>query len=325
MDDMSFSHLSGNDGDMTLDLTVIVLTKNEEVHIERCIAALKRVAARIVVVDSFSDDATVELARKGGAEVVQHAFVNHAAQFQWALDNCDVKTAWVMRFDADEVFGEDLATEILTTLPTLSCEVTGVYLRRRHYFQGDWVRHGGRYPLILLRIWRNGFGRIEQRWMDEHIVLQSGEAITLTNDFSDDNLMGVNWWCEKHIGYATREAVDVLIASYGLFGDDRAVMSGGGRQARSRRWFKEKFYNGLPFLLGPILYFSFRFIFQGGFLDSAGGRAYHILQGLWYRTLVDVRKRELERLLVNCPDNRSRIFVLEESTKLPIRDFYRSD
>ncbi|GAB5504370.1 glycosyltransferase family 2 protein [Pyruvatibacter sp.] len=308
---------------MSLSLTAIVLTKNEEIHIERCITALSLVASRIVIIDSFSDDATIDIARNLGAEVFQHAFVNHAAQFQWALDNCEIKTNWVMKLDADEVFDDSLAHEIHTTIPKLPSDVTGVQLRRRHYFQGDWVRYGGRYPLILLRIWRNGYGRVEQRWMDEHVVLKAGKTITLSNDFSDNNLLGIGWWCEKHIGYATREAIDVLVAESKFFRKDSAVAKGkGGRQARIRRWVKSKIYNKLPFLLGPILYFLFRFTFQGGFMDSRGGRTYHLMQGLWYRTLVDVRKRELKMVLDRHDNQDSQILALEKETQLPIRKFY---
>ena len=83
-------------------ITAIILTKNEELHIQRCIENLRRVCSKIYVVDSFSTDRTCEIASDCGAIVLQNKYVNQAQQFQWALDNCPVDTGWVMRMDADE-------------------------------------------------------------------------------------------------------------------------------------------------------------------------------------------------------------------------------
>ncbi len=74
---------------------------------------------------------------------------------------------------------------------------------------GRWIKHGGRYPLKLTRLWRAGHGRIEDRWMDEHIVVWGGETITLDGGFSDWNLNESDLFTEKHNKYATREAIDV--------------------------------------------------------------------------------------------------------------------
>lgn len=72
------------------NLTIIILTKNEEQNLEKCIKSFKGVAQRIVIVDSYSTDRTVELAKSLGAEVYEHQFENHAAQFNWALDNTNI-------------------------------------------------------------------------------------------------------------------------------------------------------------------------------------------------------------------------------------------
>jgi glycosyltransferase involved in cell wall biosynthesis len=96
------------------DITAIILTKNEEVNIERCIKSLNGVADRICVVDSGSTDRTVEIAESLGAEIFHHEPFNHyAAQFNWALDNVGVKTTWVYRIDADEVVTSELGAEIV--------------------------------------------------------------------------------------------------------------------------------------------------------------------------------------------------------------------
>ena len=86
-------------------LTVIILTYNEALHIERAIACVKPLASRIVVVDSYSNDRTEALAEGCGAEVIQHCFINQARQMNWALENCGIDTDWILRLDADEIIG----------------------------------------------------------------------------------------------------------------------------------------------------------------------------------------------------------------------------
>ena len=130
-------------------LTVVILTYNEAKHIARALRSVAALDARVLVVDSFSADDTVEIARAEGALVVQNAFVNQAQQMQWALLNMPVATSWVMRLDADEVLTPELIDEISRRLPTMPADVTGINLKRRHIFLGRWIRHGGRYPRDL--------------------------------------------------------------------------------------------------------------------------------------------------------------------------------
>ncbi|MBT8324190.1 MAG: glycosyltransferase, partial [Winogradskyella sp.] len=85
------------------DLSVIILTYNEEIHIKRCIESVGQIASSIFVVDSFSTDKTIEIAKGLNANVIQHTWENsHAKQFNWALDNLPIKTKWVLKLDADE-------------------------------------------------------------------------------------------------------------------------------------------------------------------------------------------------------------------------------
>jgi glycosyltransferase involved in cell wall biosynthesis len=297
-----------------VDLTVVILTYNEEVHIERAISEARRLTRNIVVVDSFSTDRTIELARSAGAGIAQNVFVNHSEQFQWALENVAIETEWVMRLDADETLTRELVEEIRTRLPILSSEICGVNLKRRHVFLGRWIRHGGRYPLILLRIWRNGAARIETRWMDEHMMLLRGRSITFEHDFSDHNLNDLAHFTAKHNKYATHEAIDRLGRRYALFARDRSVTDGAsGSQARLKRMVKEGVYNHIPFALGPIGYFFWRYFFRLGLLDGREGLVYHFLQGLWYRFLVEARVFELRRAVASLEDKdaiRSRLSAL---------------
>lgn len=304
-----------------VSLTVVVLTRNEELHIRRLMRCLAPLAAQVFIVDSFSTDRTVETARELGAFVVQHAFVNYAKQFQWALDNLPIETDWVMRLDADEVLTDELVAEIARRLPEIPTEVTGCNLNRRHIFLGRWIRHGGRYPLTLLRIWRNGAAYIEQRWMDEHMVLLHGRTVTFAHDLSDHNLNDLTFFTDKHNKYATREAIDVLNRKYFLFGtDNKLTAEASSFQASVKRWIKEKIYNHLPFWLGPLGYFLFRYILQFGILDGREGLIYHFLQGFWYRFLVGAKVEEFDRSLRHLSDRESRLMELARLTGYSLVD-----
>jgi glycosyltransferase involved in cell wall biosynthesis len=297
------------------DLSIVVLCRNEERHIERLLRIASDLGCRTFVVDSYSTDRTVALAESLGASVVQHRFVNYALQFQWALDNLPVESEWVMRLDADETLTPELVEEIRRRLSELPPDVTGVNLRRRHVFLGRWIRHGGRYPLTLLRIWRRGAARIEQRWMDEHMVLLNGRAVTFDHDFSDHNLNDLTFFTEKHNVYATREAIDVLLRRHHLRVVDKALSSqSASLQAAAKRWIKERVYNRLPFWLGPLGYFLYRYFVQFGFLDGREGLAYHCLQGFWYRFLVAAKILEFDRSLSALPDRRGRLQALARLT-----------
>jgi glycosyltransferase involved in cell wall biosynthesis len=303
------------------DLTVIILAHNEELHIERAIRAVLNtaLASKVYVVDSGSTDKTVALATEAGAEVVHHPFVNYAKQFQWALDELQISTEWTMRLDADEIIPPTLVKQITDAISEAPIELKGLYLKRRHIFLGRWIRHGGRYPLILLRIWRSGVAKIEDRWMDEHMVLASGRTLILTEPFDDENLNDLSFFTEKHNRYATREAVDVLLRKYDVENRNESLRSSGsGLQASLKRTIKERVYNVLPFPITTAAYFIWRFIFQLGFLDGRPGLIYHFLQGFWYRFLVGSKVQELDRVLERLPNIRERKEALRKLTGLDV-------
>lgn len=301
------------------NISILILTHNEEMHIKRCIESANKITDKIFIIDSFSTDNTVKICESLGAIVHQRPWKNYSDQFQWGLDNNPFNTKWVMRLDADEIIESDLANEINKKLPTLSNDIVGVNLKRKHIFMGRWVRHGGRYPLVLLRIWRNGHGRIEDRWMDEHMVVWGGTTITFGGGFSDWNLNDLTFFTNKHNKYATREAVDVLNQRYGFFARDEALSTeSASLQAAAKRWMKERVYNRLSFTVSALLYFLWRYIFQLGFLDGRSGLVYHFLQGYWYRFLVGAKIMEFEHALKGAASNTERVQILERLTGLKL-------
>lgn len=290
----------------TANVAVVILTYNETLHLSRALECVARFAREIFVVDSFSTDGTVDLAKSHGAHVLQHTFQNQAKQFEWALENAAITSEWVMRLDADEVVEADLAAEIVAKLPELPPDVTGVNLKRKTIFQGKFIRHGGRYPLTLLRIWRRGKAHVEDRWMDEHIYLTEGRSVTFAGGFADHNLQDLTFFTDKHNKYSSREALDALNKQIHLFEQPHALTTEStARQAKVKRFFKESFYNKLPPELSAVAYFFYRYIIRLGFLDGREGFVYHVLQGFWYRFLSGAKLRELEEAARNasCSDD----------------------
>ena len=277
------------------NIAVIILTYNEAIHLPRALEHVRDFAREIFVIDSFSTDTTVELAKAGGARVIQHPFRYQAEQFHWALENAPITADWVMRLDADEIIEADLAAEIISNLPTLPLNVNGINLNRKTIFQGKFIRWGGRYPLTLLRIWRRGKACIEDRWMDEHMYLTEGRTVTFRGGFADHNLHDLTFFTAKHNSYASREALDAMNQRLHLFESQPALTyKTTPMQAKMKRLFKESIYNRLPFEVSALLYFLFRYFIQLGFLDGRRGLIYHVLQGFWYRFLVGSKLRELE-------------------------------
>jgi glycosyltransferase involved in cell wall biosynthesis len=273
-----------------LSLTLVILTKDEELNLEKCLKSVGSLPTQIVIVDSGSTDKTLEIAKKYKAEIYTHPFTTQADQFNWAVDTLKITGEWILRLDADEELLPELLHEIKEKLPLLSEEVKGVILSRRVYFMNRWIRHGGYYPTWLLRVFRTGAGRSEDREMDEHLILTSGVATKFTNDFIDNNQKGLKFWIAKHNNYSTREAYAEM-KKYEI-AVSTSLHAG---QAERRRWLKEKIYARFPLFIRPFLYYFYRYILRLGFLDGMPGLIFHFLQGFWYRFLVDAKIYEIRK------------------------------
>ncbi|MFG6589225.1 glycosyltransferase family 2 protein [Sulfitobacter sp. MOLA879] len=281
-----------------MTLTVVILTKNEEHHIARSLASVAAVADTCVVVDSGSDDRTVELAEAEGAKILVHPFVTQAQQFNWAIKQLPEETEWVLRLDADEVVTSALAAEIQEVLASLPAETRGVYVSRRMFFLGRRITWGGVFPVRVLRLFRHGYGHCENRWMDEHIIVD-GDTTGFSGEIVDDNLNSLSWWTEKHNSYASREVVDILNQQYKFMPQESVAKLRGGQQAGIKRWIKDNVYARLPGGLRAFAYFFYRYVLRLGFLDGKEGTAFHVLQGFWYRYLVDMKLHEVRKYLEN--------------------------
>lgn len=286
-----------------LDLSVIILTYNEEIHIRRCLENITPIAKDIFIIDSFSTDRTLEITKEyDKVKILQHQWPgNQATQFNWALRYLNIQTQWVLRLDADEYLLPELIAELHEKLPSLPMDVNGIIFNRRHIFMDKWMKRGI-YPVKLLRVFRYGKGMCEQRLMDEHIQLTEGRAVEFEHDFCDHNLNNLSWFCHKHVNYAIREAVDLLDIEFDLTGaaesDENKHISA---QAQKKRMKKHQ-YAKQPLFWRSFAYFCYRYFLKGACLDGKIGFLWTFLQGWWYRTLVDAKIFEIKRICGNDKD-----------------------
>ena len=268
-----------------IDLAVVILAKNEALHIERCVTNVMLMKPKqVFVVDCFSTDGTQEIAKRCGATVVEHVWPGlHAKQFNWALDNLPIKATWVLRLDADEYFLPETIEEVRSLLSArdagrvngLPSDVTSLSLARAHTFCGKLIKWGGANDVVLARFFKYGIGRCQDRAMDEHIITSKGVDYKLRGKFIDDNLNSMEWWKEKHIGYANREAIDALAGE-------------------TFKTSKSMYYRCPPYFRA-FAYFCYRYFIRLGFLDGRAGWQWNFWQGLWYRWTVDKRIQEMKR------------------------------
>jgi len=274
------------------DITAIILTKNEESNITDCIRSIEPLVSRIIVIDSFSTDQTLELAEKLGAEIMEHEFVNHAKQFQYALEHADIKTQWVLRIDADERLTDSIRKEIQDICEiNKETDINGIIVRFEVNFMGKKLRHGGIYPFKKLIVFKYGKGYVEDRNMDEHIVLTEGRSVETRNDAEHHDYKDLTFWINKHNWYASKEALDYFDVTKHQKDAKEVKMA---RGAAIKRWIKYKVYYQLPMGMRAHLYFWYRYYFKMGFLDGREGKIFAFMQAYWYRFLVDAKIYEQE-------------------------------
>ena len=281
---------------MNSDITVIILTKNEETNLPDCIKSLEGFAKRVVVVDSFSDDRTEEIAKSFGADFYQNKFINYAKQFNWGIDNTGIDTKWTMRLDADERLTPELRQELKDLMiKHENDDVNGVVMEAWLYFLGKRIKHGCHNKRKLM-VFKTGIGRIEDIKMDERTILSCGTSVSARNRFIHLDFKNINFWINKLNWYATREMQD-----YFEFKSGQSELTSTSHDKKLSKTRKRKFglYYKLPLFFRCKLLFIYNYIFRLGFLDGKIGFIYHWMYHRWYRTLVDAKI--LEQKLTNKP------------------------
>lgn len=300
-----------------MDLTVIILTYNEEIHIRRALENVCPIAKKVLVIDSPSTDRTCEIAREfENVEVVVHKYPgNQATQFNWALDNCEIDTEWILRLDADEYLTPELIAEMQEKLPTMEKDVNAVVLPLGRAFMGRVLKHGIVNGVQLVRIIRRGKARYEERLMDEYLKVTEGRSVMFKHKFVDDNRMTLRQWIDKHNNYSTREMITLLDAEYTLYdNDDDNDNTEFAEETKAKRAQKAK-YAKMPLFWRSIGYFCYRYFAKLGFLDGKEGFCWDFFQGLWYRMTVDAKIYEVKKACGNDKEKIKEYFVKHYGAK----------
>ena len=265
---------------MSCSVTAIIITKNESLHIGRCIDSIKKHVSRIVVVDSGSVDETESIVIKKGCEFYFNKWEGYANQVNWAINKVFTSSDWILRIDADEVINESQLT-IKQYLAQIGDEVNGLNIKRNMYFGKELVKSGGIYNQRILRIIRSGFGKCDNKTMDEHLISEE-LIIDSPFTFSDISLINFKEFVCKHIDYAHLE----VISRFENEGNNNERFKY-SKNTIIKKFLKAHIFYKLPSKLRPFLFYFYRIFLRGGIFDKTEAFYYHLFQGLMYRSFVE--------------------------------------
>jgi glycosyltransferase involved in cell wall biosynthesis len=270
-------------------VSVLVPTLDEELNLSECLASLKW-ADEVFVVDSFSADRTLEIARDHGAHVVQHGFESYSRQKNWALDSLPFRNDWVLIVDADERVPSELQAEIESVVSNSAQD--GYYVNRRFIFLGRWIRHAGWYPSWNLRLFRHRLGRYDDREVHEHVVLD-GSVGYLRHDLLHLDRRGLDAFIARHNRYSTLEAAARLKALRDDPDRARLPVSFLASPVHRKRFLRERVWPRVP--AKPLALFVYMYVVRAGFLDGGAGLALCVFHA-FQEFMVGLKLAELRRL-----------------------------
>ena len=274
---------------MSAPVSVLIPTLNEEKNLPECLDSVGW-ADEVFVVDSYSTDRTLEIARAAGATVVQHAFESYSAQKNWALEQLPFRNDWVLIVDADERVTSELRCEIEQTLPTSAYD--GYYLNRRVIFLDTWVRHAGWYPSWNLRLFRHRLGRYDNREVHEHVVL-NGRVAYLRHDLLHHDRRGLEAFIARHNQYSSLEARARFKAEGDAADRARLPVSLLASPVQRKRFVRERVWPRVP--AKPLMLFVYMYVLRRGFLDGRAGLALCVFHA-FQEFMVGLKLAELRRL-----------------------------
>lgn len=220
-----------------LPISAFIIAFNEENNLRACLQSLS-FCAEIIVVDSGSDDKTIQIAEEMGAKVYYRKFTGYTEQKQYALNQC--KYEWVFSLDADERISDEIY-KFLLNFDFEKSPFDGYEFRRLHYFEGKFIKHSGLYPDYKLRFFRKDKGQFKGENIHEVVEL-NGRTKKLPL-----NLLHYSWkdfkdYLIRQLSYSERVAINKAY---------RGVLS-----------------NPLEAVLKAKFTFFYRYFFRLGFLDG---------------------------------------------------------
>ena len=187
-------------------ISTIILTKNEENDLPRCLEAL-RWCDDVHVLDSGSTDKTQEIARKYGAKISEHPFTAFGQQRNWALDNCDIKHPWILFLDADEVANEEFVAAMKEAVKSAPDTTAGFYCCWKFILWGQWLKRCDSFPKWQFRLMRKGRTRFMDFGHGQKEAEIQGTIEYLHAPYDHHALSkGFGHWVDRHNRYASQEA-----------------------------------------------------------------------------------------------------------------------
>lgn len=243
-----------------MNISVLILTYNEEKNIESC---LKSVAWSddIVILDSYSDDNTEYLSKKHCVRFYQRKFDDYARQRNYGMKDIRYSNEWLLMIDADEIVSDELRQEMVKIVDDPLKEVSLFYMRRKDFFWGKWIKHSSGYPTWFGRLIRIGEVTVKRSINEEYQT--NGNVCFLRNHLYHYPFnKGLDLWIEKHNKYSTLES------SIHDMEKNKFINLFSSNPIKRRKCVKKIMYR-MPGR--PLIYFVIIYFFRRGFLDGSAG------------------------------------------------------
>lgn len=257
-------------------ISTIILTYNEEVHLQRCLDSVSSISDDIIVVDSGSSDDTKKICHLNTVKFYQRKFINQSETLNWALENISFKHKKILRLDADEYISSESIEFVKSGKLQVNLEdCDALLVKRSIIFMGKRLKYGGISQRSVVRILDVDSCRYDTAEMDERVIT-SGKVCNSGLTIIDHNLNDIEYFIVKHLAYAKRESRK----NYSSY------VSENYSKTDQRMLNLKKIYSKYNCAFLAVLYFIYRYLLLLGFLDGRAGFYYHFYQALFYRLTV---------------------------------------
>ena len=299
---------------MINDISVIIVTYNEESNIQTCLDSIKKITDKIFVVDSFSEDKTIDILKQNQIKYSSYEYKTYSDKRNWSQKNNPYDTSWVMHLDADERVSDQMVDWFNTEFDKIKECNDGVMFTRKPIFMGRFLKHGSMYPAYTARLFKKEKGFCEHKAYDQHFVV-NGKIVVAKIDIVNDIAKNLTKFISTHNEYSKYEAAEIAmsLSQRGSVKNDLF-----GNPVERKRWLKNKIFHNTPLFLRSFLYFFYRYIIQLGFLDGKEGFIFFVLQSFWFRFLVDAKVYELNKKVKESGDSIEDVVMKEYGIQLKI-------
>jgi glycosyltransferase involved in cell wall biosynthesis len=252
-------------------ISIIIHVQNEEKNLPFALASVVGRFAKVFVIDAGSTDRTREIAVAAGAQVIEITGdrTTLVKQRNWALANVPFQTEWVFSLDADETIPDDLYWEIRGIAEGRGGGADGYWVRYKEIVFGRWIKRANIYPNYVLRLFRNGQAVYEDRSVNAHLLIKSGQVGYLQAHFVHDDKRGFAAYIRRLSGITVVEANSVAEIQAAPTSKQLLKANLFSRNFGERRRAVKRIFYQLPFR--PFFIFCYLYFFRLGFLEGKAG------------------------------------------------------